>query len=95
MGDAAHAGPPPMGEGGCLAMEDAYVLAEELRTAGTVERALDGYAARCRPRAKWVVQQSRAMVMSQARPPAIRNPELRARGAQEMHDRFRPLIAAP
>ncbi|HEX9057328.1 MAG TPA: hypothetical protein VF818_07320 [Ktedonobacterales bacterium] len=76
-------------------MEDAYVLAEELRAADSVERALDAYVARCRPRAEWVVQQSRAMVASQARPPAIRNPDLRARGEQEMHDRFRRLIPAP
>ena len=95
IGDAAHAGPPPMGEGGCLAMEDAYVLAEELRAADSVECALDAYVARCRPRAEWVVQQSRAMVASRARPSAIRNPELRARGEQEMHDRFRRLIPAP
>jgi FAD-dependent urate hydroxylase len=28
IGDAAHAGPPHMAEGGCMAMEDALVLAE-------------------------------------------------------------------
>jgi hypothetical protein len=28
IGDAAHAGPPHMGEGGCMAMEDALVLAD-------------------------------------------------------------------
>ena len=31
IGDAAHAGPPHMGEGGCMAMEDALVLADCLR----------------------------------------------------------------
>jgi FAD-dependent urate hydroxylase len=30
IGDAAHAAPPHMGEGGSMAMEDAVVLAEEL-----------------------------------------------------------------
>src|SRR5262249_36241166 len=39
IGDAAHATSPMLGQGGCLAMEDALVLAEELRTAESVERA--------------------------------------------------------
>jgi 2-polyprenyl-6-methoxyphenol hydroxylase-like FAD-dependent oxidoreductase len=95
IGDAAHAGPPTMGIVGCMAMEDAYVLAEELRRAGSVGRALDAYVARCRPRDEWVVQQSRAEVASVARPPAIRNPEMRERWDRELRDRFRPLIPAP
>ena len=33
VGDAAHASSPMMGQGGCMAMEDACVLAEELRAA--------------------------------------------------------------
>jgi 2-polyprenyl-6-methoxyphenol hydroxylase-like FAD-dependent oxidoreductase len=40
VGDAAHASSPMMGQGGCMAMEDACVLAEELRAAATVEDAL-------------------------------------------------------
>ena len=95
IGDAAHAGPPTMGIVGCMAMEDAYVLAEELRAAETMESALDTYERRCRPRAEWVVQESRAVVASVARPPAIRDPDMRERGDQELRDRFRPLIPAP
>jgi FAD-dependent urate hydroxylase len=95
IGDAAHAGPPTMGIVGCMAMEDAYVLAKELPRAVSVERALDTYERRCRPRAEWVVQQSRAVVASLNRPPAIRNPEMRERGDQDLHDRFRPLVVAP
>ena len=95
IGDAAHAGPPTMGIVGCMAMEDACVLAEELRAAETVESALDRYERRCRPRAEWVVQESRAVVASLARPSAIRNPDMRERGDQELRDRFRPLISAP
>jgi 2-polyprenyl-6-methoxyphenol hydroxylase-like FAD-dependent oxidoreductase len=79
IGDAAHADPPTMGIVGCMAMADAYALAEELRTAGSVEQALDAYERRCRPRADWVVQQSRAVLVSVSRPPAIRNPDLRER----------------
>jgi 2-polyprenyl-6-methoxyphenol hydroxylase-like FAD-dependent oxidoreductase len=54
IGDAAHAGPPHIGEGGCMAMEDSFVLAEELRTAKTVEIALDSYARSRMPRVDWV-----------------------------------------
>jgi FAD-dependent urate hydroxylase len=95
IGDAAHAGPPTMAEGGCMAMEDAYVLAEVLRCADTVESALDTYVARRRPRADWVQQQSRAVVETLLLPPDIRNAAFRQRGDQGMHDRFEPLVPAP
>jgi 2-polyprenyl-6-methoxyphenol hydroxylase-like FAD-dependent oxidoreductase len=39
VGDAAHAISAMMRQGGCMAMEDACVLAEELRVAETVESA--------------------------------------------------------
>jgi 2-polyprenyl-6-methoxyphenol hydroxylase-like FAD-dependent oxidoreductase len=64
IGDAAHAGPPMMAQGGCMAMEDAYVLAEVLREAESVESALGSYASRRRPRTDWVQQQSRAWAES-------------------------------
>jgi 2-polyprenyl-6-methoxyphenol hydroxylase-like FAD-dependent oxidoreductase len=35
IGDAAHAGPPHMGEGGCMAMEDALVLADARQIGST------------------------------------------------------------
>jgi 2-polyprenyl-6-methoxyphenol hydroxylase-like FAD-dependent oxidoreductase len=95
IGDAAHAGPPTMAEGGCMAMEDACVLAEVLRCADTVESALDTYVARRRPRAGWVQQQSCAVVESLLLPPAIRNAAFRERGDQGMHDRYGPLIPGP
>jgi hypothetical protein len=40
VGDAAHASSPMMGQGGCMAMEDACVLAEELRAAVTLVSAV-------------------------------------------------------
>jgi hypothetical protein len=43
IGDAAHASSPMMGQGGGMAVEDAYVLTECLRSAETVEVALDRY----------------------------------------------------
>jgi 2-polyprenyl-6-methoxyphenol hydroxylase-like FAD-dependent oxidoreductase len=94
IGDAAHAHPPNMGEGGCMAMEDAFVLAEELHAADSVEAALDRYAARRRPRANWVQEQSRAAAEGWVLPPTVRNAALRERGDQTFRDRYRPLIPA-
>jgi 2-polyprenyl-6-methoxyphenol hydroxylase-like FAD-dependent oxidoreductase len=95
IGDAAHAGAPTMGQGGIMAMEDAYVLAALLRGAETAERALDSYETRRKPRATWVQQQSRSLLESFLMPPAQRNPVFRERGNQMMHDSFAPLIPAP
>ena len=95
IGDAAHAGPPHMGEGGCMAIEDALVLAEVLRSEHTIEEALDAYVNRRRPRTDWVQQQSRAAAQAWILPPAVRNSALRERGDQMMHDRFGPLKSLP
>jgi 2-polyprenyl-6-methoxyphenol hydroxylase-like FAD-dependent oxidoreductase len=95
IGDAAHAGPPHMGEGGCMAMEDALVLADVLCTADRLETALETYVRRRRPRAGWVQEQSRAAAEAWVLPPAVRNAALRERGDQMFRDRYRPLIAAP
>jgi 2-polyprenyl-6-methoxyphenol hydroxylase-like FAD-dependent oxidoreductase len=94
IGDAAHAAPPHMGEGGSMAMEDAVVLAEELRAAPTVEDALDRYERRRRPRADWVQQQSRIAATAWVLPPEVRNAALRGRGDRMLRERYQPLIAA-
>jgi FAD-dependent urate hydroxylase len=95
IGDAAHASSPLMGQGGCMAMEDASVLAEALRSAPTVESALSDYVIRRRPRIKWVQRQSLATAESLRMPAAVRNAALRERGNQIMESRFGPLISAP
>jgi len=95
IGDAAHASSPMMGQGGCMAMEDAWVLAEILRSTARVENALDVFVARRRPRVNWVQQESRAVGEMLRRPPDIRNAVLRERGTRLIHDRFRPLTAPP
>lgn len=94
IGDAAHAAPPHMGEGGSMAMEDAVVLAEVLRDAPTVEAALDQYERRRRPRADWVQEQSRIAAKAWVLPPEVRNAALRGRGDQMLRERYQPLIAA-
>jgi 2-polyprenyl-6-methoxyphenol hydroxylase-like FAD-dependent oxidoreductase len=95
IGDAAHAAPPHMGEGGCMAMEDAFVLAEVLRAVDTVEDALEIYIERRRPRVGWVQDQSRAAARAWVLPVEVRNAALRERGDQMFQDRYRPLIPPP
>jgi 2-polyprenyl-6-methoxyphenol hydroxylase-like FAD-dependent oxidoreductase len=95
VGDAAHASSPMMGQGGCMAMEDACVLAEELRAAATVEGALASYANRRRARVEWVQRQSMAVGEILTVPLVVRNNALRERGNEAMQSRFRPLVRAP
>jgi 2-polyprenyl-6-methoxyphenol hydroxylase-like FAD-dependent oxidoreductase len=95
VGDAAHASSPMMGQGGCMAMEDACVLAEELRAAATVESAPASYVSRRKPRVEWVQHQSMAVGESLIMPSAVRNAMLRQRGNEAMHARFGPLVSAP
>src|SRR5206468_2115425 len=61
LGDAAHAMSPMMGQGGCMAVEDALVLAEELRRTPEIPAALAAFVARRQPRVAWVREQSRAL----------------------------------
>jgi 2-polyprenyl-6-methoxyphenol hydroxylase-like FAD-dependent oxidoreductase len=95
IGDAAHASSPMMGQGGSLAMEDAWVLAELLRTEPTLKRALVGYAKRRVPRVTWVQQQSRTVADSFNLPPQVRNEVLRSRGEAMFNDRYAPLTPEP
>jgi 2-polyprenyl-6-methoxyphenol hydroxylase-like FAD-dependent oxidoreductase len=95
IGDAAHASPPTMAEGGCMAMEDAFVLAEVLRAADNIEHALEAYVARRRPRVDWVQAQSRVAAREMVLSPNVRNAILRERGNQMFQERYRPLIAPP
>jgi len=95
VGDAAHASSPMMGQGGCMAMEDAWVLAAELGPAATVESALASYVSRRRPRVKWVQQQSKALAKILTGSSVVRNAALRERGHEAMRARFGPLVPAP
>jgi 2-polyprenyl-6-methoxyphenol hydroxylase-like FAD-dependent oxidoreductase len=84
-----------MGQGGCMAMEDAFVLAEVLGSAPNLETALDTYISRRKPRIDWVRQQSRVAGESLRLPSETRNAVLRARGDQMMQERYTPLVPAP
>ena len=95
IGDAAHAAPPHMGEGGSLAVEDALVLAQELREGDTIQTALQAYEARRRPRINWVQEQSLAAARVWALPPAVRDSVLGEHGDQSLRERYEPLRAEP
>jgi FAD-dependent urate hydroxylase len=58
IGDAAHAHPPGMAEGACLAMEDAVVLGEELSRNIEVSGALQAFHTRRQMRVRQVVQRA-------------------------------------
>jgi 2-polyprenyl-6-methoxyphenol hydroxylase-like FAD-dependent oxidoreductase len=95
VGDAAHASSPMIGQGGCMAMEDACVLADELRAAATVNDALASYARRRKSRVEWVQRQSMEVGKMLTAPPLVRNAALRERGNQAMQARFGPLVQVP
>jgi 2-polyprenyl-6-methoxyphenol hydroxylase-like FAD-dependent oxidoreductase len=58
LGDAAHAMPPHLGQGGGMAVEDAVTLADALRRAPDVPTALADYTRRRRPRTSAVARES-------------------------------------
>jgi 2-polyprenyl-6-methoxyphenol hydroxylase-like FAD-dependent oxidoreductase len=95
IGDAAHASSPMMGQGGCMAVEDAAVLAELLETSTTVDVALNAFSPRRRPRVDWVQAQSDALGRNLLAPAAVRDDIIRERGAQAFRDRYAPLLPAP
>jgi 2-polyprenyl-6-methoxyphenol hydroxylase-like FAD-dependent oxidoreductase len=95
VGDAAHASSPMLGQGGCMAMEDACVLAEELHAGATIETALAGFAKRRKPRVEWVQQQSMAVMQMQSLPAGSRTLALRKTGDRTTRARFAALVAAP
>jgi 2-polyprenyl-6-methoxyphenol hydroxylase-like FAD-dependent oxidoreductase len=59
LGDAAHATTPALGQGGCMAIEDAVVLARELSANGDVPAALRRYNEARRDRANGIVRSAR------------------------------------
>jgi 2-polyprenyl-6-methoxyphenol hydroxylase-like FAD-dependent oxidoreductase len=78
-----------------MAMEDACVLAEELRAATTTESALASYENRRTARVRWVQHQSMAVGAILTLPSAVRNAALRENGDKAMQARFEPLVPAP
>jgi 2-polyprenyl-6-methoxyphenol hydroxylase-like FAD-dependent oxidoreductase len=95
VGDAAHASSPMMGQGGCMAIEDAAVLAELLQSSESIEDALEAYVLRRRARVDWVQSQSSVLGQSVLLPPAVRDGVIREKGTQAFRARYAPLLAEP
>ena len=92
VGDAAHATAPTLSQGAAMAFEDAVVLAESLRAAGSVEAALVAYESRRRPRTRWVRDRTRDRNRTRDVPPALRDPMLRGRGRRIFGEHYRLLL---
>lgn len=77
LGDAAHAMTPHLGQGACMALEDAVVLSDELATGDAVCTALQRYDEQRRPRTEKMSVQSdqagRPIELSGTLPTALRN----------------------
>ncbi|MDG4792894.1 FAD-dependent monooxygenase [Micromonospora sp. WMMD1082] len=92
VGDAAHATAPTLSQGAAMALEDAVVLAESLRAAGSVDAALTAYESRRRPRTRWVQDRTRDRNRTRDVPPALRDPLLRGRGDRIFGEHYRLLL---
>lgn len=92
VGDAAHATAPTLAQGAAMAVEDAVVLAEELRRATDLETALTRYESRRRPRTKWVLDRTRDRDRTRDVPPPLRDPVLRGRGGRIFQEHYRLLV---
>jgi 2-polyprenyl-6-methoxyphenol hydroxylase-like FAD-dependent oxidoreductase len=78
-----------------MAIEDAVVLADELRHDPDVPAALAAFAARRSTRVGWVRAQSQALGELIRLPAPVRDRALREHGTAAFHERYRPLVAAP
>jgi FAD-dependent urate hydroxylase len=95
VGDAAHATSPTLAQGAAMSLEDALVLAEELRARpGDVATAIGAYEERRRPRCWQVRERTRERDRARDVTPALRDPMLRRRGGRIFTDQYRTLVAA-
>jgi 2-polyprenyl-6-methoxyphenol hydroxylase-like FAD-dependent oxidoreductase len=58
IGDAAHPTTPNLGQGGCMAMEGAYILAKSIQKYGLTKKAFDRYEELQYPRSENIVLES-------------------------------------
>ncbi|MBL7829322.1 MAG: FAD-dependent monooxygenase [Saprospiraceae bacterium] len=58
IGDAAHATTPNMGQGACQAIEDAVVLAQEIKQSDSIPEAFKNFEKRRLERTHWIVNNS-------------------------------------
>jgi 2-polyprenyl-6-methoxyphenol hydroxylase-like FAD-dependent oxidoreductase len=61
LGDAAHATTPNLGQGGAQAIEDAWVIADQIARRDRIEDAFAEYERRRRPKASMLIRRARQM----------------------------------
>jgi 2-polyprenyl-6-methoxyphenol hydroxylase-like FAD-dependent oxidoreductase len=81
-----------MAEGAAMALEDAVVLADCLRSVESISSRLAAFEARRHPRTEWVRVQTHRRDRLRYLPPPIRNELLRAFGRRIFRANYRPLL---
>src|SRR5690554_5045470 len=61
IGDAAHATTPNLGQGACMAIEDAVILASEMRKNSNYEDAFKNFEKRRLKRTHYIIKNSRLL----------------------------------
>lgn len=61
LGDAVHATTPNLGQGACMAIESAVVLAEQLAGSGSITEKLEAYERARFARTAWITRRSRTV----------------------------------
>ena len=97
VGDAAHACPPTLSQGGAMALEDGLVLARHLATEPHVPTALAGFEEQRRPRVSQALSASLDRMFANRLASEhfieVRNTILRAVGAEQLAAAWGPLMA--
>ncbi|MEY3754583.1 MAG: hypothetical protein RLY27_1184 [Pseudomonadota bacterium] len=89
LGDAAHGATPHLASGAGMAMEDAIVLAESLRTEKTISSALEAHTKRRFPRCKLVVENSLAIGIAEMNgDPATTLNEIMTRSHKALSEKY-------
>ena len=95
IGDAAHATSPNMAQGVAMALEDALVLADCVRSQRSIPDVLAAFVARRRPRTDWVRAQTHRRDRTRYLAAPLRDSVLRLAGQRIFRANYRPLLADP
>jgi 2-polyprenyl-6-methoxyphenol hydroxylase-like FAD-dependent oxidoreductase len=96
LGDAAHPTTPDLAQGACMAMEDAVVLARELKAGGDPASALRRYETLRMPRTSWLTREARRQAwygqLEGALVTAVRDLGLRLMSGRRVRRLFRSYV---
>ena len=96
IGDAAHACPPTLAQGGAMALEDGLVLAQILAASDSIEEALRAFEKRRRSRINFVRRESLARIQANVptddRRCRLRNQIVRQTGLANLQNAWKALV---